>query len=206
MNLYYRIVWNILQVFMVVYCRRKVKGAENIPVSGGVIFASNHIAGGDPPFIGSAINREVYFLAKKELFKNVFLRLLISSLNSIPVNRGVFDRSALVTVETILKKGYGLILFPEGTRSKTGELGKGKPGIGMMARTVMVPIVPVYIENSMGFLSIPFSRRRLKVSFGKPLTPDILAGYPDDKEGYRAIVAEVMQRIGQLRESSENKR
>ncbi|MEE9553299.1 MAG: lysophospholipid acyltransferase family protein, partial [candidate division Zixibacteria bacterium] len=150
---------------------------------------------------GSAIGREIYFLAKKELFKNLFLRVLISSLNSIPVKRGVFDRSALLRAETVLKNGYGLIFFPEGTRSKTGELGKGKPGIGMLARKAMVPILPVYIKNSKGFLSIPFSSRRLSVSFGPPLTPEKLAGISDDKDGYREIAALVMEEIQKLKDS-----
>jgi len=202
MRLYYRIMWTALQVFMVLYCRRKVIGREHIPRSGGMIVASNHIAGGDPPFVGSAIRREVFFLAKKELFRNFFLRLIISSLNSIPVDRGVFDRAALAAAESVLKNGYGLLLFPEGTRSRTGYLGKGKPGIGMLARKVLVPIVPAFVENSRGFLSIPFSRRRLKVAFGEPLWPDTLAGYPDDKDGYRAIVGEVMDRIARLRDSA----
>lgn len=188
---------------MVLYCRRKIFGAENIPDDGGMIIASNHIAGGDPPFVGSSINREVYYMAKKELFKNIFLRTIIKSLNAIPVNRGVFDRSALATAETVLKNGYGLILFPEGTRSKTGQLGKGKPGIGILARTAMVPILPTYIENSKGFLFIPFSRRRLSVSFGKPLEPEKLAGFSNDKDGYREVVGLVMEEIGKLKRARE---
>jgi len=187
---------------MVLYCRLKVYGAENIPTKGGVIIASNHIAGGDPPFVGSAVNRELYFLAKKELFENLFLRILIKSLNSIPVDRGVFDRNALVKAESVLKNGFGLILFPEGTRSKTGELGKGKPGVGLLARKAMVPIIPAYIENSKGFLRIPFTRRRIKVRFGSPIAPQRLSEIPDNNEGYRVIVEEVMDRIRELKEDS----
>lgn len=188
---------------MVLYCRRKIFGAENIPSEGGLIIASNHIAGGDPPFVGSSLGREVYYMAKKELFKNTFLRTLINSLNAIPVNRGIFDRGALTAAETVLENGYGLILFPEGTRSKTGQLGKGKPGIGMLARKAMVPILPAYIANSKGFLSIPFSRRRLSVSFGRPLDPERLAAFSDDKDGYREIAGLVMEEIGKLKRARE---
>jgi len=206
MRLYYRLIWSILRVFMFLYCRLKIYGSENIPKTGGVIIASNHIAGADPPFVGNAINRELYFFAKIELFKNPILRVLISSLNSIPVKRGIFDRSALARSEEVLKKGYGLILFPEGTRSRTGELGSGKPGIGMLARKAMVPILPAYIENSRAFWKLPFTGKRIRVRFGRPLPLDLLASYPDDKEGYRAIAEAVMAAIGELKKQSEEDR
>ncbi len=202
MKPFYGICWIIIRTFLVLYCRLRINGKENIPSEGGVIIASNHIAAGDPPFVGSSLGREVYFLAKRELFKNPILRTLIKNLNAIPVNRGVFDRNALVRSEEILQKGFGLILFPEGTRSKTGELGRGKPGIGMLARHAMVSIVPAYIENSNRFLRLPFTGKRLVISFGKPLTPEWLSETSNDKDGYKAIVAEVMERIRLLREKA----
>jgi 1-acyl-sn-glycerol-3-phosphate acyltransferase len=180
----------------------QVKGKENIPSDGGIIIASNHIAAGDPPFVGSSLEREVYFLAKRELFRNPLLRTLIKNLNAIPVNRGVFDRNALVRSEEILRGGFGLVLFPEGTRSRTGELGRGKPGIGMLARHAMVPIVPAYIKNSNRFLRLPFTGKRLTINFGEPLTPEWLSKISEDKDGFRAIVVEVMERIRRLKEKS----
>jgi 1-acyl-sn-glycerol-3-phosphate acyltransferase len=199
---FYRICWIIVRSFLVLYCRLRTKGKENIPSKGSFIIASNHIAAGDPPFVGSSLEREVYFLAKRELFQNPLLRTLITNLNAIPVNRGIFDRNALVRSEEILRKGFGLILFPEGTRSRTGEPGRGKPGIGMLARHAMVPVVPAYIENSKRFLRLPFTGKRLVISYGKPLTPEWLSRTSDDKNGYRAIVAEVMERIRLLKEES----
>lgn len=198
MRLYYRIMWSILRIFMIFYCRMKAVGVENIPSSGGFIVASNHVAGADPPFVGSAIRREVYFLAKKELFRNFFLRILIKSLNSIPVDRGVFDRNALALARDALDRGYGLVLFPEGTRSRSGELGRGKPGIGMLARKAEVPVVPAFVRNSRNFLKIPFSGRRFTVSFGAPIAPERIAEFPDSKEGYRGVVEVVMAEIADL--------
>jgi 1-acyl-sn-glycerol-3-phosphate acyltransferase len=203
---FYRICWIMIRSFLLLYCRLRINGKENVPSEGGVIIASNHIAAGDPPFVGSSLGREVYFLAKKELFRNPLLRTLIKNLNAIPVNRGVFDRNALLRSEEILRKGFGLILFPEGTRSKTGELGRGKPGIGMLARHAMVSIVPAYVENSDRFLRLPFIGKRLVISFGKPLTPGWLAETSDDKNGYRAIVAEVMERIQLLKKEADSSR
>lgn len=202
----YRFCWIVIRSFLVLYCRLRINGKENVPSEGGIIIASNHIAAGDPPFVGSSLQREVYYLAKRELFQNPLLRTLIKNLNAIPVNRGVFDLNALARSEEILQKGFGLILFPEGTRSKTGELGRGRPGIGMLARHAMVPIVPTYIQNSKRFLRLPFIGKRLIVSFGKPLSKEWLSKTPDDKEGYRAIVREVMERIRFLKEESASGR
>ena len=198
MRIYYRICHTALFIFLKVYCKMKTSGVGNVPRKGGVIIASNHIAGGDPPFVGGGIKRESYFLAKKELFKNFFLRNLIGSLNSIPVDRSVLDQRAIDAAERALRNGNVLILFPEGTRSRTGELGKGKPGIGLLARRVVVPIVPAYIRNSKGFLRLPFTGRRLLIEYGSPIEAAWIASVPDTKDGYRQIAEEVMRRIRAL--------
>jgi 1-acyl-sn-glycerol-3-phosphate acyltransferase len=199
MKLLYRLCWLIIRGFLKFYCRLKVKGVENVPLESGVIIASNHIGAGDPPFIGSCIKRELYFLAKKELFENIFLRILIRNLNAVPVDRSILDKKAIAVTEEALGKGYGLILFPEGTRSPTDTLRRGKPGVGLLARKAMVPIVPAYIENSRGFLKLPFSGKRLKITFGAPISRKQIEEYPDSNEGYRAISEELMSRIGELK-------
>ena len=89
-------------------------------------------------------------------------------------------------------------MFPEGTRSKTGKLGKGKPGIGMLARSAVVPIVPAYIHNSKIFHKVLITGRRLIIGFGEPIGVERIKSARDDKDGYREITAEVMERIGKL--------
>jgi len=138
-------------------------------------------------------------MAKKELFKNSVIRVIISNLNAFPVDRAVLDQKALKMAGDALNAGYGLIVFPEGTRSKTGELKKGKPGVGLLARKLVVPVVPAYIENSRGFWSIPFSTRRIKVSFGEPISSSSVSEFPDSNDGYRALSEELMTRIGKLK-------
>lgn len=199
MKPFYRFCWLLVRTFMIVFCRLKIIGIENVPGTGPFILASNHISAVDPPFIGSSVNRQMFFMAKKELFKNLILGPVIKRLNSLPVNRGIFDRNALQMSTEILKGGGGLIMFPEGTRSRTGELGKGKPGIGMLARTAVVPIVPAYIHNSKHFYKILLTGRRLIIAFGEPIGAGRIKGVDDGKEGYREISAEVMERIRKLR-------
>jgi 1-acyl-sn-glycerol-3-phosphate acyltransferase len=198
MKPFYKLCWLILRVYLRLFCKLKIDGVENVPLTGAVIIAANHIGAADPPIVGTCVKRELYFLAKKELFKGIFMRTLISNLNSIPVNRSILDQRALQAAEDALRRGYGLILFPEGTRSRTGELRKGKPGVGLLARRVMVPIIPAYVENSRGFLTLVFKWKRLKVRFGEPLDINWIASFPDDKEGYRAITEQLMSRIARL--------
>ncbi len=206
MKPFYRICHIILRIFLKTYCRMKTYGVENVPGSGGVIIASNHIGGGDPPFVGTGIKRESYFLAKKELFKNIFLRTLIKNLNAIPVDRSTLDQRAMEMAQKALDSGKVLILFPEGTRSRTGAIGKGKPGIGLMAKRAKVPIVPAHISNSRSFFKLPFTGRRLIIKYGSPVKTEWLETVPDTKEGYRLIAEEVMKRIkalGQVHESNQ---
>jgi 1-acyl-sn-glycerol-3-phosphate acyltransferase len=195
---FYRACHFVLRVFLRTYCKLKTHGVENVPQKGGVIIASNHIGAGDPPFVGGGIHRESYFLAKKELFNNGLLRTLITSLNAIPVDRSTLDQRAIEAAENALKDGKALIMFPEGTRSKTGQLGRGKPGIGLLARKALVPIVPAHIWNSRGFFKLPFTGRRLTIKYGNPIDVAWIGSAPDNKEGYRQIAEEVMARIRAL--------
>ncbi len=203
MNPLYRLFWIILRIYLKLFCRLKIIGSENIPKTGGIIVASNHISAADPPFVGSCINRPMFFMAKKELFKNFFFGRLITAVNAFPVNRGIFDREALQKSEEVLTKGYGLIMFPEGTRSKTGELGEVKPGIGLLSRKAVVPIIPAYIQNSNGFWKLIFKGKRITVQFGSAIDAQWIRSIPDTKDGYRNIADEVINRIRVLKDATE---
>ena len=198
MKPFYRFCWLLIRGFMIIFCRLKIIGAENIPRKGAMILASNHISAVDPPFLGSSVNRQLFYMAKKELFRNFMLKTLIKNLNTIPVDRGIFDRNALQKSVEILKNGDGLIMFPEGTRSKNGKLGRGKPGIGILARSAAVPIVPAYIHNSKAFYKLLIAGKRLVIGFGEPIGADWIGHIGDEKDGYRVITAEVMDRIRKL--------
>ena len=144
----------------------EVRGRQHIPREGGLIVASNHISFWDPPMVGSALPREVHFLAKGELFRTPGLGPLIRSLNAIPIRRGVADLSGLSRALEVLKAGRALLMFPEGSRMRDGELHPARPGVGMMAVQGDVPIVPCYISGSSRPSRWVVRRTRVRVWFG----------------------------------------
>lgn len=143
--------------------RIKVIGKENFPKDGGVLLCSNHINNLDPPVVGITCPRPVSFMAKAELFEVPILGHIVRKVRAFPVKRGMSDREALRNGLKILKDGHVLGLFPEGTRSKNGELGKGLAGAGFFAMRTDAKIVPCAIVGDYKFL------RRITVIYGKPL-------------------------------------
>src|SRR5207247_4515695 len=91
---------------------------------------------------------EMHFLAKEELFRTLGLGPLIRGLNAIPIRRGVADMSGLSRAMATLKRGEALLMFPEGSRMRDGELHPARPGVGMMAVHADVPVVPSFISGS----------------------------------------------------------
>ncbi|MDR1195087.1 MAG: 1-acyl-sn-glycerol-3-phosphate acyltransferase [Endomicrobium sp.] len=147
--------------------RCQIEGGENIPKEGGIIIAPNHISVWDPPLTGSMMKRPLNFMAKQELFDIPVLGFLIKRTNAFPVKRGMHDMSAMRNAFSLLENGNALLMFPEGTRSKNGELGKARAGVGMVACHAQVPVVPVKIENTDKASKL----RKIKIKYGKPIMP-----------------------------------
>ncbi|MBT2689995.1 1-acyl-sn-glycerol-3-phosphate acyltransferase [Bacillus sp. ISL-47] len=143
--------------------RFEVIGRENFPSDGGVLLCSNHIDNLDPPVVGINAPRPVHFMAKEELFNVPVLGKIFPHLNAFPVKRGMSDREALRKGLGILKEGKVLGLFPEGTRSKTGQLGKGLAGAGFFALRSEAHVMPCAIIGPYKAFS------KLKVVYGKPI-------------------------------------
>lgn len=163
MNTFYRIAkFVVYSVFKPLY-RIEVIGIENIPKDGAVLLCSNHIDNFDPPMVGITTPRQVRFMAKEELFKIPILGMAIRNLGAFPVKRGFADRDAIRTGLKVLKNGEVLGIFPEGTRSKTGKLGKGLAGAGFFALRSDSVVIPSAIIGPYK----PF--RKVKVVYGKPI-------------------------------------
>ena len=179
-----------------------VEGLENVPAEGSFLLTSNHIGLLDPPVIASACPREVGFAAKKELFAVPILGPLIRSLNSIPVDRAKVSVTTFREFGRFLGQGKGLMYFPEGTRSRTGELGKAKVGVGMILAQYPVAILPVVVEGTNSLSRALVRRGRLRVIFGPPYTlpREVVEPSEERREQYRRIADLVLDRIRRLKE------
>ena len=186
---------------------REVKGSENVPRSGAVIVASNHISFWDPPLVGSAVPREMHFLAKEELFSSPVLGPLIRSVNAIPIRRGAADLSGLSRAIEVLKRGGALLLFPEGSRMRDGELHPARPGLGLMAVQADARIVPCYISGSSRPRRWWYRGARVRIWFGPARHWRSLAGPDDDLAPGRALYHRlgeaVMREIALLRSGQQ---
>ena len=149
----------------------KFEGKENIPKDGSNIFASNHRSYLDPVLICLPTRIPNTFMAKEELFRtNKFFVWLIKLFGAFPVSRGKGDMGAINMSFEKLNSGRNLVIFPEGTRSHDGKVGRGKTGVALIAAVAQCPVIPVGI-NFEGKLRF---RRKIVVRFGKPISPEQL--------------------------------
>jgi 1-acyl-sn-glycerol-3-phosphate acyltransferase len=181
--------------------RIRVRGRDHIPRQGGFILALNHVSYYDPPVGGSWSPRVVYFMAKAELFKNRLFAAVLRDVNALPVKRGTIDRDAVTRCLQVIESGYGLVVFPEGTRSKTGKLLEGKPGIGLLARKAGCAVVPGHLHGFDRLKECFTGQVRMSVIYGKPIPAAWISSQIDDKEGYREITRRIMEEIATLREA-----
>ena len=187
----------------------RVWGRDLVPRSGGLLVASNHISFWDPPLIGAILPREVHFLAKDELFSNAVFGAMIRSFNALPIRRGMVDLSGMARAVETLRGGGAVLLFPEGTRMRDGQLHPARPGVGMMAVNAGVPVVPCYISGSDRPGRWLLRQARVRLSFGAPRTWRELAGPQGDLAPGRALYQRVgdavMAEVARLRTEQTDK-
>jgi 1-acyl-sn-glycerol-3-phosphate acyltransferase len=161
--------WVSRYFLLPLYTRIQVYGIENVPITGPLVIASNHLNDADPGIICTRIPRRVAFMAKMELFKYPVLAHFLRGFGSFPVNRRQADLGALRTASELLSQDMAVCIFPEGTREgPTEKLKQGLPGAAIVALRGDIPVLPVAISGS-GWLALPgmFLRldRREKVTF-----------------------------------------
>ena len=175
----------------------KVNGKNNIPKTGGYIVCSNHLSNFDPIFLGITQKRQIFYMAKVELFKNKFFGWLIRKLGAFPVERGKGDGKAIGNAETLIENGNVLGIFIEGTRSKTGEFLRPKAGAAMIAEKVNVPVIPVCITPKNKKIKI---FQKVTISWGEPISCEQLGLGSGSGEAVRAATKKIMGEIAALRE------
>lgn len=174
--------------------RIQIIGKENVPNEGGVLLCANHIHALDPPVVGITAPRPVHFMAKEELFSTPILKHLVPHLNAFPVKRGMSDREALRKGLAILKEGNVLGIFPEGTRSETGELGKGLAGAGFFALRTDAQVVPCAVIG-------PYQKfKKLKIVYGKPIDfTEVRKNKTSAEDATELIMTEIRKLINENR-------
>lgn len=166
--MFYTIVKNIVKIYMKLRYKITVRGLENVPLSGPIIIASTHISDLDPPLVAVTSKRQLAFFAKEELFKIPVLGFIISRLNAFPVSRGKSDRAALKKSVEVLEEGNMLLIFPEGTRSRSGELGEFQEGASFIAMKANATIVPTAITGQYD------KKRGVTITYGTPIDVKVL--------------------------------
>lgn len=181
-----------------VFFNIKIYGRENIPKTGQVIIAGNHLSYLDPILLGVAVNRKLNFIARDSLFKNVFFAKFLKMINTFPLKKeGIIDLRAIKEALSRLKSGGAVVIFPEGTRSIDGKLKEGLSGVGMIASKAGCPVVPAFIKGTdkafpVGAKFIKF--KSLSVYFGRQIFPD----KSFDKKSYKELSQRVMDGINKL--------
>lgn len=195
--MFYEIARGLVSFVFHIHFKITVIGAENIPAEkGGFIIASNHVSNNDPPMVGVVFKKKYTFMAKDELFHiNPVFTWLIKKLGAFPVKRGAKDNTAAIesAIEG-LKSGRAFVIFPEGTRSKTGELGKAKSGVSLIAAMAKAPVAPVFLKYGKKRF-----RRRVIVSVGEVIPPEEFDIDLSDKRQIRTISEKIMGRIADLK-------
>jgi 1-acyl-sn-glycerol-3-phosphate acyltransferase len=156
-----------------------VYGRENVPQSGGLVVASNHISWYDPPLVGCVLPREVRYMAKKELFEKQPMRWLAVALRSFPVDREGNDTGAIKEALRILRAEGAVGIFPEGTRY--AEVGQAFHGAAFLAQRAKAPLLPVALWRE---------GRRFGIRFGEPIYPQ-----GKSREEMVALTEELMKRV-----------
>jgi glycerol-3-phosphate dehydrogenase (NAD(P)+) len=179
----------VLKAGILIYFRLRRLGTEHIP-DGGVILASNHRSFLDPFAIGCCLGRPIYFMAKQELFKNPLVGWFLNCLGAFPVKRGASDEESVATSLALLERGQAVVIFPEGTRIRTGSLAQPKRGVGRLALQSGSPVVPIAVTNSerarRGWRIKPV---KVHIRCGPPIT------FPIVKEPSPFLAGEVTERI-----------
>lgn len=163
---------------LTIWLRYRIRGAEKIPASGGGLILANHSSFLDPLMIGLPLRRPVSYLARDNLFKVPVIGWILRNTYVKPINRDSAGTAVIRETVNRLDQGFLCGMFPEGTRSTTGEVGEFKPGFVALARRMELPIYPVGLAGThlaLGRKSLILWPYRVCVVFGNPILPEEIA-------------------------------
>jgi 1-acyl-sn-glycerol-3-phosphate acyltransferase len=192
----------VLTLPTILFYRTRGIAIHNVPKQGPVILAPNHFSQWDHFFAGVYLRRQVRFMAKSQMFDNPVIEFIFFHGGVFPVRRGKRDEEAFVTAEAILERGGLVLIYIEGGRSRTRELGEPKPGVGRLALESGVPVIPVAIHGSAGVRGWKRLRfPKVTIQFGEPMTFPV-DEHPSRERGQQAS-EQVFARVRAMYEAIE---
>jgi 1-acyl-sn-glycerol-3-phosphate acyltransferase len=200
----YTLVRLLLTPPTVLLYRARAIGTENVPVNGPVLLAPNHFSQMDHFYCGVYLRRKIRFMGKSQLFGPPLLTYVFTHGGVFPVRRGQRDEEAFKTAYAILDQGHVVLVYAEGGRSRSRNLGEPRPGIGRIALESGVPVVPVAIHGSAavrGWRRLRFPK--VTIQFGEPLT------FPQEaspsRERQLDVASEIFDRVRLMYTALEEK-
>ena len=169
----YWIGWTFYRILFSTYFHWKVFHRERVPTRGSVILASNHASFLDPPLIGAGLPRALNYLARESLFDVPICGWALRNVNAVPVDRDGAGAAGLRAIFNRLKQGGAIVLFPEGTRTRDGQLQKARSGVGLVIIKSTAPVVPVHVFGTYNAWN-----RSMKIP--RPVSVSVKYGHPLD--------------------------
>ena len=187
--------------------RMKVRGADNVPAEGPVLLAVNHLSWADPVLVGAAIQRPAFYLAKEGVFRNRVAAKFFEAMGQIKVDRASGgNEGAVSTAVGLLSQGLVVGVFPEGTRSRPGQVRRGKTGVARIAALSGAPVVPIGIDTSELWpkgRALPKLGAKVRVDVGAPMRLGLEPKDAEDRQRMRDATDEVMARVEALLRNAE---
>lgn len=187
-----------------VFFRLRWSGSEHWPASGGALICANHQSFFDPVLVGLTCDRQMNYLARKSLFRFAPFRWLIQAYDAIPIDRDGMGLSGLKESLRRLRRGEMVLIFPEGTRTKDGQLQPLQPGFCAVARRARQPLVPIAIDGA--YDAWPRERKmprlsRIALRVGEPISAETIAKWNDEQlvANVSAAIAECLDVAREMR-------
>ncbi len=194
MRIWFRFLVFIVNLFTSYILNLKIVYPERLKDIDGCIIAPNHVKAIDAPLVIATLRKEMYIIAKKELFDVPLLNILIKYVGAIPVRRGQIDRKAITQAKSVLESGHTLMIFPTGSRKSFSA----KPGIGKIAFETKSDILPVFIKYPKSWVKSIFRKDSMKIVIGEKILISEYKMSTNHKETYRFIAKDILQKINML--------
>lgn len=191
----YRIAQAIMRIVTKVCFFLTVENKDAVPETGGCVICANHRSFWDGILIAVAVRRPMAYIAKEELFRHKMIAFFMRKFHCYPVRRGGGDIAIVKTAISLLRQGEVLVIFPEGTRVKSGEKVDIKSGAIRLAAMTGVPLVPAGIFGNFRLF------QKMRVRFGKPIAAAACREKRMTDEEYTEEMKKIMQTVYSLAET-----